>query len=705
MTVNAGNPVTFSADADGFPVPTVAWSVSTDNGLTFNPVFGGITTTLSFTATQSQNGNIYRATFTNAAGSISTQARLTVGTAPTVSSDGAATFTAASGVQQFGVTTSGVPNAVITTSALPSWLTFTDNGDGTGTLSGDPAAGDGGAYPITITATNGFAPAATQSFVLTVTEPPTISSASAVSFGLGVAGSFVVQTAAGFPAATTVTRTGALPAGVTFVDNGDGTATLAGTPAAGTGGTYPLTLTASNGTGTDATQTLVLTVTVPPAITSAAAASFVLGVTGTFTVTATGVPRASLTTGVLPAWLTFADNGDGTGTFSGIPPVGSEGQHPITIAAHNGVGSGVSQSFVLTVTQTPVITSAAAATFTTGTFSAFTITTTAGYPTATTLTRTGALPAGVSFVDNGDGTATLAGTPAVGTGGLYGLTLTASNGTGAGTTRSFTLTVAQDPEFSSTNAATFTRGVDGTFTVTTRPSYPATTGITLTGSLPTGLSFADNGDGTATISGTTLDAAGTLTLGLTASNGSGPDAVQSFALTLADAATVPLPAILPTSDGPVGGVPSTVKPGDVLTLTASDFAGDAPVTFGIYSSPTVLAVVKADASGTATATVTIPAGLTGTHTLVASGIAPDGSRRFLLTAITLAGGSGSGSGGSGSGSGSSGSGSSGSGSGSPAAGSDPLASTGLTDVTGLALLAAFALIAGVSILTLRRRRS
>ena len=35
---------------------------------------------------------------------------------------------------------------------------------------------------------------------------------------------------------------------MTFTDNGDGTATLAGTPAAGTGGTYPLTITAANGT-------------------------------------------------------------------------------------------------------------------------------------------------------------------------------------------------------------------------------------------------------------------------------------------------------------------------------------------------------------------------------------------------------------------------------------------------------------------------
>ena len=47
---------------------------------------------------------------------------------------------------------------------------------------------------------------------------------------------------------------------MTFVDNGDGTATLAGTPAAGTGGTYPLTITAANGVAPNATQSFTLTV-------------------------------------------------------------------------------------------------------------------------------------------------------------------------------------------------------------------------------------------------------------------------------------------------------------------------------------------------------------------------------------------------------------------------------------------------------------
>ena len=59
--------------------------------------------------------------------------------------------------------------------------------------------------------------------------------------------------------------------------------------------------------------------------------------------------------------------------------------------------------------QAPAITSAGSTTFTTGTAGTFTVTTT-GSPTSA-LSETGALPSGVTFVDNGDGTATLAGTP------------------------------------------------------------------------------------------------------------------------------------------------------------------------------------------------------------------------------------------------------------------------------------------------------
>jgi hypothetical protein len=85
-------------------------------------------------------------------------------------------------------------------------------------------------------------------------EAPRITSAPATTFGLGLPGSFSVA-ATGNPSAT-FSETGALPLGVTLTPAG----LLTGTPAAGSGGTYPITITASNGVNPDATQSFVLTV-------------------------------------------------------------------------------------------------------------------------------------------------------------------------------------------------------------------------------------------------------------------------------------------------------------------------------------------------------------------------------------------------------------------------------------------------------------
>ncbi len=83
--------------------------------------------------------------------------------------------------------------------------------------------------------------------------------------------------------------------------------------------------------------------------------------------------------------------------------------------------------------------------------------TTTGFPVPT-ITRAGAaLPTGVTWIDNGDGTGTLGGTAAAGTGGTYALTFTASNGVGAPAVQTFTLTVNGAPAFTSANTTTFTR--------------------------------------------------------------------------------------------------------------------------------------------------------------------------------------------------------------------------------------------------------
>ena len=343
----------------------------------------------------------------------------------------------------FTVTTTGYPTCTLPAPlTLPSGVTFTDNGDGTATLAGTPAANTGGTYQFTINATNDVIPDATQSFTLTVGQACQITSAAAATFAVGQAGTFTVTTTGYptciFPAPLT------LPSGVTFTDNGDGTATISGTPAANTGGTYPFTINATNGVIPAAAQTFTLTVNQACRITSPAGTTFTVGQVGTYTVTSTGVPNCALSEkGALPSGVTFTDNGDGTAALSGTPAPDSGGPYPFTITATNGAGPDVTQSFALTVNQAPGITSADHTTFEVGHAGTLTVTTT-GAPTPG-LSEKGGLPRGVKFKDNGDGTATLAGTPAPGSGGKYPVTITATNGVSPAATRSFTLTVVGPP--------------------------------------------------------------------------------------------------------------------------------------------------------------------------------------------------------------------------------------------------------------------
>lgn len=138
--------------------------------------------------------------------------------------------------------------------ALPQGLTWTDNGNGTATLAGTPGVGQGGVYHLTFTASN-TGGTATQNFTLTVDQAPAITSASSDTATHGKAMTAFTFTSTGYPVPN-VTHTGTIR-GLTYTNNGNGTATLAGTPT--TAGTYTLTITAKNSVGT-ATQTFTLTV-------------------------------------------------------------------------------------------------------------------------------------------------------------------------------------------------------------------------------------------------------------------------------------------------------------------------------------------------------------------------------------------------------------------------------------------------------------
>ncbi|MFO0928463.1 MAG: IPT/TIG domain-containing protein [Gemmataceae bacterium] len=106
--------------------------------------------------------------------------------------------------------------------------------------------------------TSAITPAGRFTYGAVGNQPAAITSAAAATFTEGLAGSFTVTTT-GTPTAA-LALSGTLPAGLTFVDNGDGTGTLAGTLAAGTYGRHVVTIQATNGVGVPATQTFTLTV-------------------------------------------------------------------------------------------------------------------------------------------------------------------------------------------------------------------------------------------------------------------------------------------------------------------------------------------------------------------------------------------------------------------------------------------------------------
>ena len=566
---------------------------------------------------------------------------LTVAQGCQITSSAGTTFTVGH-AGTFTVQSTGSPTCSLTYSGnLPQGVTFHDNGDGTATLSGTPPAGTAGTYPITITAANIGNAAPPQAFTLTVDQACRITSLDNANFVVSQAGTFTV-TYTGQPACT-LSATG-LPKGVTFTDNGDGTATLSGTPT--TAGTYPVTITATNVLGYDI-QNFTLTVGGAACTISKAdlSATFIAGQAGTFTVTSTGPPTCTLSEAVvgsqngLPTGVTFKDNGNGTATLSGTPDPGTETSSPytFTITAHNSVGNDV-QPFTLIVEQagTPGIACAlstsnpASATYTVGLAGTpVPFATSAGTPTCA-LSATG-LPAGVTLTDNGDGTATLSGTPAASTGGTYPVTITAANGVSPAATQTLSLYVLQACQITSHDADTFTVGQAGTFTV--KSTGVPTCGLSDGGAtLPKGVTFTDNGDGTATLSGTPAAATGgTYPLTITATNGLSPTATQIFNLIVSQSTVNQAPGITSANH-------ATCTVRKACTFTVKSTGSPTP---SLSKTGTLPKGVMFTDNGDGTATLAgTPVfgygGRTYKFTITAkNGVSPDATQSFALTVVGI----------------------------------------------------------------------
>ena len=271
--------------------------------------------------------------------------------------DGAASFTSAgtstfsvNSADSFTVSAVGLPAATLSESgALPQGVTFNP---ANGLLSGTPATGTSNNYPVVFIGSNSVG-STSQSFTLTVVGELFINSPSSASFTLGSSSSFTVTTNGG-SASVSLSENGALPGGLNFADQGNGTALISGMPT-GSPSTDTFSITATdNNTHATKTQDFTLTVDQMPAIMSADSATFAVGALGSVTVTATGSPAPTFSeSGALPTGVTFNDT---TGLLSGTPATNTDaGLYNLTITAHNGAGNDATQNFALTVDPQPVL--------------------------------------------------------------------------------------------------------------------------------------------------------------------------------------------------------------------------------------------------------------------------------------------------------------------------------------------------------------
>ena len=168
VTQNTTFPVTVSAN----PAPTYQWQRLPAGGSTWasltdaGPYSGTATATLTITGvTLAMSGNQFRCTATNVLGSAtSAPVTLTVTIPPQITSGSAATFTVGF-PGTFTVTATGTPAPTFSATGLPAWASLNTS---SGVLSGTPPGVTGAPFAITITASNGAAPAAVQSFTLGV---------------------------------------------------------------------------------------------------------------------------------------------------------------------------------------------------------------------------------------------------------------------------------------------------------------------------------------------------------------------------------------------------------------------------------------------------------------------------------------------------------------------------------------------------------
>ncbi len=635
--VTAGEAATFTASASGTPAPTVQWQVSKDGGSTWTndtTDSGNTTETLTLAATTgSENGNEYRAVFTNTVESAtSSAATLTVNEAPVVTTNPKSTTVVAPEAATFTAAASGLPAPSVqwqvSTDSGKTWTNdTTDSGNTTGTLTISPTTGAENLHEYRAVFTNAVNTATSAAATLTVETAPLVTTNPKNTTVVAPEPASFKAAASGNPIPT-VKWQSSTDGGKTWTSISGATSdtlTIPATTLAESGNQYRAVF--KNPAGSATSNPATLTVDEKPVVTSNPASTSVLaGTNATFTAAASGTPaptvqwQVSINQG--STWTNdTTDAGNTTGTLTVEGATVAENGHEYRAVFSNAAGSINSAAATLTVEEAPLVTSNPASTTAAVGKSATFTAAASGTPAPTVQwqvsTNEGSTWAN-DTTDAGNTTDTLkvASVTLSESGNEYRAVFT--NTAGVATSTAATLAVDEKPAVTSnpTNAivvvgkeATFTAAASGTPAPAVQWQVSTDSGSTWTNDT----ADAGNTTDTLTVAGATLLESGNEYRAVfTNTAGSAPSTAATLTVDEKPAVTI-------------NPISTTVKAGKSATFTAA--ASGVP-------APTVQWQVSTDEGSTWTNDTTDAGNTTGTLTIAATVGAENGHQyRAVFTNV------------------------------------------------------------------------
>jgi len=243
---------------------------------------------------------------------------------------------------------------------LPEWLTLTDNGDGTAVLTGTAPEVSAPVenFPVVIEASNGTVDIR-QEFTInvnTIDLAPIFTSEPITSNFVNVLYTYNITTSDPDGDDLVITAV-QKPSWSTFVDNGDGTAVLTGTPTTTSMLGFQVKLQVTDGIYT-AEQNFSIQVTQnhAPEFTSEPVVSGTTNTVYLYNITATDDDDQpiTITATTLPEWASLTDNGDGTAIMTGTPLNPSTEGYPVVLQVSDGMLS-TDQEFSIVVVNSSII--------------------------------------------------------------------------------------------------------------------------------------------------------------------------------------------------------------------------------------------------------------------------------------------------------------------------------------------------------------